>query len=477
MVGTAALFGRMLREEWRLHSRLFGGVRFALFPLFVFGLAAGAVWLLAIAGTGPEAVVAGMSALVFLFGLQTGSIGLVSREALTDLLGDLTLLLYAARTLPVSRRRVFGVFLAKDLVYYAALFLTPLSAAPAAYGAVAGQPDLVTRAPALWVALVGTFALGMATTFSLVGLARRGRVGKLALLAVAAVAGLAWARGVPLVRWTPYGFYAAPSLARFATGFASLPVAVVAGALLFDPAGPAPVRTAGNGFAQLSARLPVERPALPARTLLEVHRSSGGVGKLLFSGALVFAVSLYLTDLAGRVTDTDPSVGVAMGSLLGLTAFTTYNWLTQFDAPGEYLVHPLSVADVFRAKLVAFLALALPVGGGYFLLAALWFGAGVGETVVGFLLFAGLSVYLFGLTALLAGFDPNAFLFDTVLFAAFTVAVAVVLVPVLVAAFVGTPLPPLLAAGLVVGSVVLAAAGYGLYRRAVPRWARKLRVE
>ena len=34
---TRVLFREMLREEWRLHARLFGGTRFGAFPGFVAG--------------------------------------------------------------------------------------------------------------------------------------------------------------------------------------------------------------------------------------------------------------------------------------------------------------------------------------------------------------------------------------------------------------------------------------------------------
>jgi hypothetical protein len=104
--------------------------------------------------------------------------------------------------------------------------------------------------------------------------------------------------------------------------------------------------------------------------------------------------------VAGR----QPAPAIALGSLLGLTAFTTYNWLTAY----------------------------------------------------------------------LAGLSPNEFLFDTLLFAVFSGAVAVPLVPVLVTAIALTG-PGLGPSGvLAVGGGLLAAVGYGLTRRAGPRWERKL---
>ena len=101
----------------------------------------------------------------------------------------------------------------------------------------------------------------------------------------------------------------------------------------------------------------------------------------------------------------------------------------------------------------------------------------MGEIVVGAVLLVGLQLYLFGLTVFLAGFRPNEFLFDTVLFAVFTVAVAVGLVPILIVGLVVAPIDVAAMAALVALAVILGGVGVGLYRRAVPRWSRRYRTE
>jgi len=121
------VFVEMLREEWRLHSRLFRGSHFSLFPVFICLLVGGAAKLLAVTGTEPKTVFAGLHALVFVFGLHTGSLGFVGRDALRNLLGDVTLLVFSARTLPLSQNTLLGLFVVKDSVYYAVLFLLPIS--------------------------------------------------------------------------------------------------------------------------------------------------------------------------------------------------------------------------------------------------------------------------------------------------------------------------------------------------------------
>ncbi|WP_435346575.1 hypothetical protein [Haloarchaeobius sp. HRN-SO-5] len=468
------LFVEMVREEWRLHSELFGGVRFGAFPAFVACITAGTVSLLTTTGTAMHSIVAGVHALAFFFGLHTGSVGFVGRDAMRDVLGDVTMVVFSARTLPISQRKLLGIFLVKDAVYYALLFLLPLSVgfAPAV---VTGGDLTWLDLPTAWATTTASFLLGVSVTFAAIGLSTRGVSGRALLVGLAAAVGLAYTGGVDVVRFTPYGLFDGGTLAEFVVALVPIPVLLGLGVAVYDTTYVKPARTGGRTFQRWQAVLPFDPDGLTVKSLLDVHRSSGGFVKVLFSGGVLFAVSAFLIDLAGIITGVQPSTGVSFGAILGLSAFTTYNWATQFDDVSEYQHYPVSVADVVRAKFRAFAVLALPTGVGYFLLALAWRGARPAEAVVGLVLLLGLECYLFGVTVSLAGFDPNEFLFDTLLFAGFGLAVAVVLVPVLVVGLVLAPVSPTLLVALGGVGVVAGAVGFGLYRRSIPRWERHYR--
>ena len=195
----------------------------------------------------------------------------------------------------------------------------------------------------------------------------------------------------------------------------------------------------------------------------------------MFSGSILLAVGVFLLELAGEIASVDPAPGVTLGAILGLSAFTTYNWLTQFDDLDEYRLYPLDVADVLRAKRRAFLLVSVPTGVGFYALAVAWQSPTVWDALAGLVVHVGLQVYLFGVTVYLAGFSPNEFLFDTVLFAAFTLAVAGPVVPIVVAGFVVSAGTTVVLAGIAVGGVVLALAGGVLVKRATPKWERATR--
>ncbi|MEF8784489.1 MAG: hypothetical protein V5A45_01060 [Haloarculaceae archaeon] len=470
MTSNVALFRWMLLEEYRLHAKLFGSTRFLAFPAFIAAIVGGGVYLLSLTGTSMGAVVAGLHALVVFFGLQVGTLGLVGRDAMRDVLGDVTLLVFSARTLPLSWGRLLATFLAKDLVYYAVFFLTPLVVGfvPVALagGLTLGQVGL------LWGTLLGTFALGAAGSLALVGLGTRS-TGAL-VVAVAAVTVLAVFRGGALVGLTPYAVYTDPSPTTAATALVPLLAVTVLGPLLFEPATGGTTRRVRTDRYRTLQRLPGV-DGLTARPLLEVARSSGSVWKVAFSLGVLFGVAALLLDRVAVATGIDPSAGVAFGTLLGLGSFTTFNWVTQFDDPTEYLRYPTGMDAVFGAKFRAHLVLAVPIGVAYLALAAVWYP--IADLLVGVVVFPLVSVYVFGLTAYLTGLSANELLFDTLLFAAFGAGMALLAVPLLVASLAAGTAPTLAIGGAIALSGLAALVGYWLVRQSGPRWDERLRTD
>ena len=470
------LFGRMLREEYRLHSHLFGGGRFLGFPAVVAVAVGVGVALLALTGTAMGAIVAGLHGLVLFFGLQVGTIGLVGRDAMRNALGDVTLLVFSARTLPVSWPRLLATFLLKDLVYYAALFLTPISVGIAGVVLLAPVMGVETGLAfadvgLLWVTTTATFGLGAAGSLALVGLATRSTALALGLVAAATAAVLE--TGVDPVRFTPYALYGDPGVGTAVAGLGPIVVLAAVGPLLLTPVEGGGTRRARADRFETVSRLVGRGDGLATRPLLEVARSSGSVWKVAFSLGVLFAVTALLLDRVVAATGLRPSAGIALGTLLGLGTFTTYNWVTQFDEPAAFLRYPVPMAAVLAGKRRAFLVLALPTGLAFLALAAVWYPPA--ELAVGLAVFPLVAVYVFGLTAYLTGLAPNELLFDTRLFAVYGGGLAVPAVPLLVAAL-AVERAPVLAGGVAVGVSGLAAAvGLVLARRAGPRWDRRLR--
>jgi len=467
-LSTRYLLRTMAVEEWRLHSRLFGGRRFALFPVFVACVAAGTAAFFALANASVTLLVDGLHLVVAALGLQVGTVGLVGRDALEDLLGETTLLLFSARTLPLAPRRLLVAFVVKDVGYYAVLFLVPLVVGLGPLVLLADLP--AARLPLVFVTTGGVFALGVAASFALVGIQTRSRLAATGL-ALGTVAALLLA-GDRLLAYTAYGLLSGVTPGAVA-GTLLLPVALAAvGIALFQFDRRTPTRTAEARFGALHRALgDADGQGLLAKSLLDVVRSSGGLWKIVFSQGLVFAVLAVLLAFLPDVVPVAPEPGLTIASVLALGSFTTYNWLCQFDDVAFYLRYPVSLSAVFRAKLLGFCLLALPAGLVFLGVGIVVFGTGT--MLVGVAVFAPLCLYVFGVTAYVAGLEPTELLFDTPVFAAFTVAMMLVLIPLVVAAIAFTLAPTALALGSVAYAALSGVVGLGLYRRAGPRWERR----
>jgi hypothetical protein len=462
------LLRTMTVEEWRLHSRLFGGRRFAMFPLFVAFVAAGTAAFFALANARVALLVDGLHLVVAALGVQVGTVGLVGRDALEDLLGETTLLLFSARTLPVAPRRLLVAFVVKDVAYYAVLLLLPLTVGLVPLVALADLP--AARLPLVFVTSVGVFTLGVATSFALIGVRTRSSLAA-SVLGLGTVAALVL-EGRRILAYTPYGLLSGVTPGAVA-GSLLLPVALAGvGVALFRFDRRTPTRTADDRFGTLHRALGnADGQGLLAKSLLDVVRSSGGLWKIAFSQGLVFAVLAVLLAFLPDVLPVPPEPGLTIASVLALGSFTTYNWLCQFDDTAVYLRYPVELSAVFRAKLLGFCLLALPSGLAFLGLGVLVFGTGT--MLVGVAVFAPLCLYVFGVTAFVAGLEPTELLFDTPIFAAFTVAMMAVLIPLVVAAIAFSLAPTRLAVGSVAYASLAGGVGLALYRRAGPRWERK----
>ncbi|PCR91041.1 hypothetical protein [Natrinema ejinorense] len=473
-LSTAQLLAVLFREEWRLHTQLFGGWRFALFPFVIALLTISATIALVETGTAPATVVGGLHVLAVGFGLYSGTAGFAGSDMLENVFGELSLLLSSSTTLPLSRRRLLGVFLLKDGLFYGVAFVLPMALGSVAVDGVSATTPLSILL--FWLSLCLVFAAGMAVTVAVIAVRTRG----VPSWAIGLVIGLAVVGG-----WTTGGLEALRNVlvpisgaALPAVGLSVATLLVATGSLaVYDPTYGRPSRTATDRFARLSTALPIDDAPLVTKSLLDLARSSGGVWKPFVSASILLALVAALVGVVDAITGIEPAPGIFFGGVLGLSAFTTYNWLTQFDSLEAYLVYPVSIEDVFRAKRIAFVLVGAPTVALPYLAAVRWFDATLVDAVVGAVLLAGYALYYYGLTVYIAGFDPNEFLFDAVRFTTFTVGVAVALVPTLVAGFVVVPPSLELAVGLALAGIGLGIVGLVLSSRAGPRWDARYRAE
>lgn len=146
----------MLKEEWRMHSRVYRAGSFASFPFLILFFTAGFTFIVQKYSTLSSTAVLNVLPLLGAFmGLGVGALGFSSKDAFRNILGRTNYLVYSSRTLPVSENKLLFQFVIKDLIYYTAMFIAPVIIG---YGLVAGF-----SIKAFW--MLPAFLLGMTVAF------------------------------------------------------------------------------------------------------------------------------------------------------------------------------------------------------------------------------------------------------------------------------------------------------------------------
>jgi hypothetical protein len=449
----------MLKEEWRMHTRLFGSERFALFPVFVFAVSALLIYGAGFIGFTPAEIAVGAMILSFFLGTNVGTIGFVGKDALKNLLGEVNLLVFSSRTLPVSENRIISDFILKDLIYYSFLLITPLSLGFIFIESL-GVGDIVR----LWISSTGMFLLGVAISFFSTTLYSKSRKA-LPVFGVLFLAGCYLSWPAPL-DYSPMLFYFTPGLVSFLTGFLPMAVFIAVGVEFFNPHGLDFSRKYTDRYTPLRRALDFDRTGLEAKYLIDLARSSGGIWKVFFSQAALFAFFVVMVDRATYLAPVKETPALFFSVMHALGSVSTYNWLTRFDSMEEYLQLPLSREDVLSAKHRTFFLISVPVGWIFIILSGIYYSPS--GLAVGLLAYPLLTAYVLGLTMFLTGMETNELFFDVLRFSAFTIAVSGLMVPVFVVAMFfqrdAVAYPAFLAGSAVAGMV-----GHVLYSKALEK--------
>lgn len=458
------LFTSMMKEEWRIHSTIFGSLSFALFPVMIAGIAFMSTFLLPLFGTviPIQQLVLITHALFLLLGVMVGGFGLLGNEVMNRRFGQASLLAYSARTLPLSERFIFLNFVIKDTVYYFILWVFPFVAGFGIATPFLGIPLLYPLL--LLVTLTLTFLTGLAWVFLLSTIyARSKRVLALAglLLVVVSVASLFF--GVDLIRtFPPLVLFDAfsPVVLLEALLLIIIPFAIAVQTFTTEQADA--TKRYPNRLTPLMKRLSFfPYPYLAAKDLLDLLRTGAAVGQTIFSFLLPLGLIWLFLSLIGSFLP-HSALLLLFAILTGVLASTMYTWLTAFDTIGSYGCLPIAVRTIIFSKICAFSLLqAIPA----VFLAIITITTGTGQYLPSVLVL-GLAISFFGLsvTVYLTGLSPNVLVYDAKVLVTYLVSMAIVIIPLIILSFMN-PLYPLAAVFLLIP------AGY-LVRRSYPRWER-----
>jgi len=430
------LFHAMMKEEWRVHSTMFGSLSFALFPVMIFGIAFMGAFLVPLMHTtmpaGNLTIIVHSSYLML--GIMVGGFGLLGNEVMNRRFGQASLLAYSARSLPLPEKFIFANFVIKDTVYYFFLWVFPF-----AFGYILASPYTgVPLASALLLLLTLTlsFLFGLCTVFFLSSLYARSRPALwIVLLAlVAGWGGVTVLTGMnPALLFPPLLLNSAFTWTNFLLTCAVLAILFGVAIALFNPESVGSEKIYRDSFGPLMKRLSfLPNPPLAAKDTLDLYRSGSMIGQTIFSFILPLAVIWFFLSLLGPYF---PAHGLLFifAITTGVVASTMYTWVTMFDMFGPYACLPVAVSTLIESKLTTFTILQL-IPAIFIAFVALMAGE-VAYLIPAVVLGLSVSFYAVAVMAWLAGLSPNVLVYDVRVLAVYLILIGIVLVLFTAAAF------------------------------------------
>lgn len=421
------IFKSMIKEEWRMHSNLFGSGSFALFPVFIFLFTFFVSLVLPVfREIFTDAQIAfGMHYFFLLMGGMIGAFGLMGREFMNRRFGQASLIAYSSRTLPVSQREIFANFLVKDIAYYFVLYILPFIAgfALAAELVSAGNFQSPENLFILLLTLSLSFIIGLSLVFFLSTVYAHS--GKLLLLGLFAVSiSLLFVSG----NLSSNVFYSLPSLSFFLNpsrtqlllSFVLIIVPSSLSLIFLKVDYPQTKTSFSNSFFRLCGYLgSYKYAAFVAKDSLDLKRSEGGLGKVIFSFLLPVALIWMLLSALENVIPTLDTLTL-FSLVMGVLSSSMYNWLTEYDIFASYAFFPLRVSDMIKSKLNSYLVLNLVP---FILLTLLTLKKEPEALIPSLLLFLSISLYMVSVLVYLTGLSPSINLYNGKNFALYAVSV------------------------------------------------------
>ena len=377
------IFVCMLKEEWRMHSTLFGNLNFALFPILIFGMAFMGTFLIPFTSRLMDVNMLAVSihSMYCIMGLMVGSFGIMGKEMMNRRFGQGSLLIHSARSLPISERRLFGNFVVKDTLYYFMLWILPfclgfLIASP--FNAISIHYPLL-----MFVTASLAFLTGMCTVFILSSVYSRSRAALYAVivLAFAAFVALYLLSGdimrVMRLFMLPSEIFLNFSFPLLIISAAVIIVLFIPAIFLFSPethagekryvAALCPLYDRLSRLPFIRCRIDAEKASekdfvyaaaqkeltIIAKDFIDLHRSGIGIGQTLFSFVLPVGLIWLVLSVLSDVLMPE-QIFMVIAAVTGIIASTMYTWLTEFESFSAYLFLPVKVSSIIRAKIMTF---------------------------------------------------------------------------------------------------------------------------
>jgi len=455
------LFRNMVKEEWRMHSSIFGSFSFALFPIIILAFSFfGSLFLPIFEKAIPlSTILLIMQVSFILFGLSIGSFGLLGREVMNRRFGQASLLAFSSRSLPISEKIIFLNFFVKDLIYYFFLWIVPFFLGFALYSWIASISLIYPLA--LLSILTLSFLMGLSVAFLLSTIyAHSARLlfGVIAILAIGGVYSSSFADSI-LSEILVFSSIPSPLQTAF---YLITAVSFSAISLYFIKVDyPQKKRFFKNSLSKLSKLFSFSKYSVfIAKDFLDFKRSEGGIGKILFSFILPLGLIFWLLNSVLSSLIPFSNALVLFAVFLGIMSSSFYNWLTEYDLFNSYSFLPVNSSTIMKSKVISYLLInIIPL---VILIAVAAWTNSLEYFLPSVAVFISISLYALSIIAYLGGLNPNTMLYNAKIFLEYMFSLSPVL---LIMIFVSILNPFYL-----IASIILIPVSYKILEKSYVKW-------
>jgi uncharacterized membrane protein YkvA (DUF1232 family) len=430
----------MIKEEWRLHKSLTGGFGSALFPVMIFMFTAIAAYITPyiMGNIQLTTILLMLHVSSLIYGIFVGGFGAIGEHVMTRRLGQVNMLLQLPLLLPISFKRVMGIFYIKDSLYYVVYTFIPLVLG---IGLVAPHAG-VTYAGVLRLGgtMFLTFMMGMGVSFALSALSIRSKKRSLALtLGILGLVAMVYPLDLIPASYLlpPLGYWETGSVASLAISAVESTVLALIGVFFMKEQFEIRQKTYDESFLAIEDQLSGfgSLRTLVAKEWLELRRSGSLMPAVMgFSGhllAIYFVSWLFQTGFGIPISFNV----VFFSGFVGFMGVMTYSFLTNLEH-NEYLnVMPVSVDSVVKAKLSIYFVLTSGITVLYVVMIGLLKNQ-MHLVPMGLFVAASTSLFVVAVTAYLTGLWTNTMFFSAKTILKFTA----IVVPPLTTIEIGTML-------------------------------------
>jgi len=352
------IFRKMFIEEWRIHTSAFDSKLFAFFPVLIaigaFVLSLFLPFLMKVM-TIKQLFLSVHFIFIFL-GVSIGAFGLFGREIMNRRFGQASLIAYSSRSLPVSERRIFFHFFLKDVIYYIFLWILPIILG---FLIATFFIDInIFSAILASSSLMFSFLIGLSIVFFLSTIyAHSSKI--LVILLTAAGIILLFLNQAYEITFTkiiiPYWLYYEPTINKtiFILGAILIPTTLSLIFLKVDY--PHKKKQHKNKLTDFTKKLSFSKYSFyVAKDFIDLNRSEGGVGKIIFSFLLPVAFTWMFIGIFLELIPTIKTVMI-FSIFLGIVSSSIYNIVTAFDTFNPYMFLPVKVSIIIKSKIISYL--------------------------------------------------------------------------------------------------------------------------